>query len=64
MAFGEPKPEFAHEHIHDVNAFEWASWLPILLLIVGLGIFPGLLFRITDPAVTHMIDGMTQVVGN
>ena len=64
VAFGEPKPEFAHAHIHDVNAFEWASWLPILLLIVGLGIFPGLLFRITDPAVTHMIDGMTQVVGN
>ena len=59
VAFGEPKPEFAHAHIHDVNAFEWTAWLPILLLILGLGIFPGVLFRMTDPAVTRMIDGMT-----
>ena len=34
VAFGEPKPEFAHAHIHDVNAFEWTAWLPILLLIL------------------------------
>src|SRR5262245_19825565 len=64
VAFGTPKAEFADAHIHDVNAFEWASWLPILLLIVVLGIFPGLLFRITDGAVTQMVEAMTQVVGS
>jgi NADH-quinone oxidoreductase subunit M len=62
VAFGEPKPEFAHAHIHDVNAFEWTAWLPILLLIVGLGLFPGILFRMTDPAVTRMVDNMAQAV--
>ncbi len=57
VAFGTPKPEFADTHIHDVNAFEWGAWLPILLLIVVLGIFPGILFRITDGAVTQMVEG-------
>ena len=63
VAFGNPKPEFADAHIHDVNAFEWRAWLPILLLILVLGIFPGILFRITDGAVTQMVDAMAQVVG-
>jgi NADH-quinone oxidoreductase subunit M len=63
VAFGTPKPEFADASIHDVNAFEWGAWLPILLLILVLGIFPGILFRITDGAVTQMVDAMAQVVG-
>jgi NADH-quinone oxidoreductase subunit M len=62
VAFGTPKPEFANTHIHDVNAFEWTAWLPILLLILVLGIFPGLLFRITDGAVSHMVSAMSQAV--
>ena len=40
------------------------AWLPILLLILVLGIFPGILFRITDGAVTQMVDAMAQVVGS
>ena len=31
VAFGVPKAEFADAHIHDVNAFEWTAWVPILL---------------------------------
>jgi NADH-quinone oxidoreductase subunit M len=54
VAFGTPKPEFADAPIHDVNAYEWASWTPILLLILVLGIFPGLLFEITNGAVTQL----------
>ena len=46
-----------------MNAFEWTAWLPILLLILVLGIAPGLLFRITDGAVTHMVSAMSQAVG-
>jgi NADH-quinone oxidoreductase subunit M len=52
VAFGTPKPEFANAHIHDVNAFEWTAWVPILLLIVALGIFPNIIFRVTDDAVS------------
>jgi NADH-quinone oxidoreductase subunit M len=59
VAFGEPKPEFADAHVHDVNGFEWVAWTPILLLIVVLGVFPNLLFKTTDDAVTCS----TQVAG-
>ncbi len=52
VAFGVPKPEFADAHVHDVSAFEWTSWVPILLLIVALGVFPNIIFRVTDNAVT------------
>jgi NADH-quinone oxidoreductase subunit M len=62
VAFGTPKPEFAGEHIHDVNAFEWTAWLPMLLLIVALGVYPNLLFRVTDGAVTQVTDNMAEVV--
>ncbi|MGQ0826164.1 MAG: complex I subunit 4 family protein [Actinomycetota bacterium] len=54
VAFGSPKAEFESEHIHDVTKFEWVSWLPMLLLIVVLGIFPSLVFEVTDPAVDQI----------
>jgi len=63
VAFGTPKPEFEHAHVHDVNAFEWASWLPILVLIVALGVYPNLLFKVTDDAVTRTTDGIAEVLG-
>jgi NADH-quinone oxidoreductase subunit M len=49
-AFGTPKPEFASAHIHDVHVPEWIAWVPMLLLIVALGVYPHLLFRVTDGA--------------
>ena len=54
VAFGTPKPEFEHAHVHDVNAYEWTAWLPMLVLILVLGIFPNLLFGVTDDAVTQI----------
>ncbi len=56
VAFGRPKPEFEHAHIHDVHGPEWIAWVPILLLIVALGLFPNIIFRVTDGAVTRMVD--------
>jgi NADH-quinone oxidoreductase subunit M len=50
-AFGNPKPEFEHEHIHDVHVPEYIAWAPMLILIVVLGLVPNLLFRITDGSV-------------
>jgi NADH-quinone oxidoreductase subunit M len=52
VAFGLPKAEFADAHVHDVSSYEWAAWTPILLLIVALGIYPNLVLRVTDDAVT------------
>ena len=50
-AFGTPKEEFAEAHIHDVHTPEWIAWAPLLALIVALGVYPHLLFRVTDGAV-------------
>jgi NADH-quinone oxidoreductase subunit M len=52
-AFGTPKAEFADDpHITDVQPTEWVAWTPILVLIVVFGFFPGLIFNVTDPAIT------------
>jgi NADH-quinone oxidoreductase subunit M len=54
-AFGTPKEEFADDpHITDVSPLEWAAWLPILVLIVVFGFFPGLIFNLSNPAVTSI----------
>jgi NADH-quinone oxidoreductase subunit M len=59
VAFGKVKPEFEGAHIHDVHVLEWVAWTPLLLLIVVLGIYPDLLFSITDGAVSNV----TKVFG-
>jgi NADH:ubiquinone oxidoreductase subunit 4 (subunit M) len=50
-AFGVPKPEFEHAHIHDVHTPEWIAWVPMLVVIVALGFYPHALFRTMDGAV-------------
>src|SRR5436190_5392832 len=62
VAFGVPKPEFEDAHIHDVSSFEWTAWIPILVLIVTLGIFPNIVFHVTDGAVTHVTDAIANVI--
>ena len=44
-----------HADIHDVGPYEWIAWVPLLIGIVVLGVYPQLLFKITDPAVTHLL---------
>jgi NADH-quinone oxidoreductase subunit M len=68
-AFGEPNPEFTshgnghghgddHDEIHDVNAFEWIAWAPLLVAIVLFGVMPNLMFKIIDPAVATIVSGI------
>jgi NADH-quinone oxidoreductase subunit M len=60
VAFGEPKEEFADAHIHDVGIFEWLAWTPMLIGILVLGIYPDIIFSVTDGSVTrltHLIGG-------
>jgi len=54
-AFGEPKGEFAHHHIHDVHVSEYLAWVPLLISIIVLGVVPNLLFKITDGAVIQTL---------
>ncbi len=54
VAFGEPKAEFADLDVHDVGIFEWVAWTPILLMIVVLGVYPDMIFSLTNDGV-HQI---------
>jgi NADH-quinone oxidoreductase subunit M len=51
VAFGTPTPEFDDEYIPDINLTEYIAWTPILILIVVLGVYPNLVFDMTDEAV-------------
>src|SRR5919202_867863 len=42
VAFGVVKPEFEKSHIHDLHVPEYIAWVPLLVLIVVLGIAPGI----------------------
>ena len=61
-AFGTAREEFANLHVHDVHGPEWVAWSPLLVLIVVLGVFPGLVFRTTDGAV-QTVTAALQAVG-
>jgi NADH-quinone oxidoreductase subunit M len=50
-AFGTPKEEFADERVPDLHWPEWLAWLPLLGFILVLGVYPNLIFGITDEAV-------------
>jgi NADH-quinone oxidoreductase subunit M len=52
-----------HADLHDVTPIEWISWTPLLALILVFGVFPNLMFRLFDPAVSGMIDRLGQVLG-
>jgi NADH-quinone oxidoreductase subunit M len=63
VAFGRVKTEFEHAHVHDVHWAEWFAWTPLLIGIVVLGIYPNLIFRITDGAVTVLSHGVARAAG-
>jgi NADH-quinone oxidoreductase subunit M len=42
----------------DVAAVEYVSWAPLLVLVVALGLVPGLLLGITNPAVEAWFGGL------
>jgi len=61
--FGTVKGEFEHAHIHDVHIPEYLAWAPLLILIVALGVYPHLLFHITDGAVKAVTVGVHAATG-
>ncbi len=60
-AFGTPTEEFAEEHIADVTWPEWIAWTPMLALILVLGVYPNLLFSVTDDAVGPVAQALAAV---
>jgi NADH-quinone oxidoreductase subunit M len=58
VAFGTVKPEFEDAHIHDLHIPEYIAWVPLLVGILVFGIFPHLIFHMTDAAVSAVTSGV------
>ena len=54
--FGEPGDEWTDHHFHDVDRFELGAWVPLIVLIVVIGLFPKAVLGATSDAVTHMVN--------
>ncbi len=64
-AFGVPKDEFVDDpHIHDVTIPEWLAWTPLLILILVLGVYPNLIFKVTDGSIVHVAQSIAAATGN
>jgi NADH-quinone oxidoreductase subunit M len=62
-AFGTPTEEFADEDIPDVTVPEWIAWVPMLALILAIGIFPNIVFGVTDDQMTSVAESIAAAVG-
>ncbi|MBL8777823.1 MAG: NADH-quinone oxidoreductase subunit M [Acidimicrobiales bacterium] len=51
VAFGTPKAEWEGHDIPDANAYELVAWTPMIILMIVLGVYPNLVFEVTDGAV-------------
>jgi NADH-quinone oxidoreductase subunit M len=63
VAFGEPKEEWEGTHIHDMHLTDYLAWAPMIILIGVLGVYPRIIFRVTDGAVAHSLVHIVQRVG-
>ena len=57
VAMGAVPEEWEQTHIHDVHRPEWIAWTPLLIGILAIGVFPALIFEVTDPSV-QLISGI------
>jgi NADH-quinone oxidoreductase subunit M len=58
--FGVARDEFADDVLPDVALTEWLAWSPMLLLIVAIGVYPNLVFSVTDDAVVSSLQALGQ----
>ena len=38
-----------------MTVIEWIAWTPFLVAIVVFGVYPQLMFKVFDPAVTELV---------
>jgi NADH-quinone oxidoreductase subunit M len=62
-SFGVPTEEFEDEAIADVQVPEWIAWVPMLVLILVIGVYPNVVFRVTDDQLTSVAQMVASSVG-
>ena len=59
VILGKVPERFASGHgIFDVVRLEWYAWVPLLLLIIGAGLYPRLVLGVTDDAVQTLLGAL------
>ena len=53
--FGEPSAEWEGHDLHDVDRYELAAWVPLVVATVAIGIFPRIIFGATNDAVHQLV---------
>ena len=53
--FGEPKSEWDGKHFHDVDGWEMSAWVPLIVAIIAIGVYPNLIFGATNEAVIDLV---------
>jgi NADH-quinone oxidoreductase subunit M len=61
VAFGVGKDEWEGHHFHDIETPEWLAWVPLLILIVAIGIYPNVVFEMTDGGVQNALQGVVEL---
>jgi NADH-quinone oxidoreductase subunit M len=52
---GEPSAEWESSRFHDVDAYELTAWVPLVVAIVAIGVFPRLVLGATNDAVVSLV---------
>jgi NADH-quinone oxidoreductase subunit M len=57
VAHGTVSERWAGAVIADVTAREWVAWVPLVVLLIGAGLWPRLVLGVTDGAVRVLLGG-------
>jgi NADH-quinone oxidoreductase subunit M len=52
---GEPSAEWEGQAFHDVDVYELTAWVPLVVVIVAIGVFPRLVLGATNDAVVSLV---------
>jgi NADH-quinone oxidoreductase subunit M len=56
---GQVREKWREKKLADVQPLEFASWAPLLLLVVLLGVYPRIVFDATTPATDRLTESLT-----
>ncbi len=60
---GEPSSEWAGKNFPDVDRYEMMAWVPLIVLIVAVGVYPKLVLGVTTDAVVGLVETAFRAVG-
>jgi NADH-quinone oxidoreductase subunit M len=52
---GEPSEEWSGKDLPDADGFELAAWVPLVVAIFAIGVFPKIVFGATNDAVSELV---------